>query len=180
MSDELREMLRNRWQESRSKMTEIASRMGELNRSVYEGVVSRLPDTEVQAMRNLYERKAYPDVFEDDEPADEQIAAVMVIEDLSEQQRMGVNDIAFEYRSDYRNLTDQMLDQVRTRQKNEQSWPPNADAMRSYMKMETLRYQRMQLNDWARIMMELLLTDQQIAMIPGLGRTMVEVEEGDS
>jgi len=38
----------------------------------------------------------------------------------------------------------------------------------------------MQLNDWARIMMELLLTDQQIAMIPGLGRTMVEVEEGDS
>ncbi|MBM43988.1 MAG: hypothetical protein CMJ36_03110 [Phycisphaerae bacterium] len=180
MSDELREMLRNRWQQSRSKMSEIASRMGELNRSVYEGVVSRLPDTEVQAMRNLYERKAYPDVFEDDEPADEQIAAVMDIEDLSEQQRMGVNDIAFEYRSDYRNLTDQMLEQVRLRQKNEQSWPPNADAMRSYMKMETLRYQRRQLNDWARIMIEMLLTDQQIAMIPGLGRSMPEEGEGES
>ncbi len=180
MSDELREMLRNKWQQSRSRMTEIASSMGELNRSVYEGVVSRLPDTEVQAMRNLYERKAYPDVFEDDKPADEQIAAVMEIEDLSDQQRMGVNDIAFEYRSDYRNLTDQMLEQVRARQKNEQSWPPDADAMRSYMKMETLRYQRVQLNDWARIMMEMLLTDQQIAMIPGLGRNMIEVDESDS
>ena len=161
-------------------MTEIASRMGELNRSVYEGVVSRLPDTEVEAMRNLYERKAYPDVFEDDKPADEQIAAVMEMDDLSDQQRMGVNDIAFEYRSDYRNLTDQMLEQVRARQKNEQSWPPSADAMRSYMKMETLRYQRVQLNDWARIMMEMLLTDQQIAMIPGLGRNTIEVDESDS
>jgi len=180
MSDELREMLRNKWQQSRSKMTEIASRMGELNRSVYEGVVSRLPDTEVEAMRNLYERKAYPDVFEDDKPADEQIAAVMEMDDLSDQQRMGVNDIAFEYRSDYRNLTDQMLEQVRARQKNEQSWPPDADAMRSYLKMETLRYQRVQLNDWARIMMEMLLTDQQIAMIPGLGRNTIEVDESDS
>ena len=41
--------------------------------------------------------------------------------------------------------------------------------MKSYMKIESLRFQREQLNERIRIMMEMLLTDQQIAEVPGLG-----------
>ena len=38
------------------------------------------------------------------------------------------------------------------------------------MKMEQLRYRRRQLNDQTRILLELQLTDQQVAMVPGLGK----------
>jgi hypothetical protein len=99
---------------------------------------------------------------------------------LTNQQRMDIGDLTLEYRGDYRTLTDRMLGQVRARQKREQSWPPDADAMKSYMKLETLRFQREQLNDRIRIMMEMVLTDRQIAEVPGLGRPAGANQEVDS
>ena len=169
MSDDVRKLLRERWQKGRSTMTERASKLGELNRSVYEGIIARMPNEQIRPLQNFYEQKAFPDVFEDDSIADEQIEAVMNMESLTPQQRMDIGDLTLDYRSDYRDLTDRMVEQVRVRQTREQSWPPDGDAMKSYMKIESLRFQREQLNERIRIMMEMLLTDQQIAEVPGLG-----------
>ena len=180
MDDDVRALLRERWQKGRSKMTEIAARMGELNRSVYEGILARMPGEQIMPIRDLYEQKAFPDVFEDSSTANEQIDSVMSMGSLTNQQRMDIGDLTLEYRGDYRTLTDRMLGQVRARQQREQSWPPDADAMKSYMKLETLRFQREQLNDRIRIMMEMVLTDQQIAEVPGLGRPVGANQEVDS
>ena len=179
MSDDVRKLLRERWQKGRSTMTERASKLGELNRSVYEGIIARMPKEQIRPLQNFYEQKAFPDVFEDDSIADEQIAAVMNMESLTPQQRMDIGDLTLDYRSDYRDLTDRMVEQVRVRQTREQSWPPDGDAMKSYMKIESLRFQREQLNERIRIMMEMLLTDQQIAEVPGLGDPSA-VEDVDS
>ena len=46
------------------------------------------------------------------------------------------------------------------------------------MKMEQVRYRRRQLNDQTRIMLELILTDQQVALVPGLGRPILGDEQG--
>ncbi|MCH2149847.1 MAG: hypothetical protein MK095_10490, partial [Phycisphaerales bacterium] len=180
MDDDVRSLLRERWQKGRSKMTEIAARMGELNRSVYEGILARMPGDQIMPIRDLYEQKAFPDVFDDDSIANEQIDSVMGMESLTSQQRMDIGDLTLDYRGEYRTLTERMLEQVRARQKREQSWPPDADAMKSYMKMETLRFQREQLNERIRIMMEMVLTDQQIAEVPGLGRPAATGQEADS
>jgi hypothetical protein len=179
MSDDARSLLRERWQKGRSTMTERASKLGELNRSVYQGIIARMPKEQIRPLQNFYEQKAFPDVFEDDSIADEQIDAVMGIESLTPQQRMDIGDLTLDYRSDYRVLTDRMVEQVRVRQTREQSWPPDGDAMKSYMKIESLRFQREQLNERIRIMMEMLLTDQQIAEVPGLGDPS-EAEDMDS
>ncbi|MDG2291952.1 MAG: hypothetical protein P8L37_04775, partial [Phycisphaerales bacterium] len=180
MDDDVRSLLRERWQKGRSKMTEIAAKMGELNRSVYEGILARMPGDQIMPIRDLYEQKAFPDVFDDDSIANEQIDSVMGMESLTSQQRMDIGDLTLDYRGEYRTLTERMLEQVRARQKREQSWPPDADAMKSYMKLETLRFQREQLNERIRIMMEMVLTDQQIAEVPGLGRPAGAGQEADS
>ena len=97
MSDDVRKLLRERWQKGRSTMTERASKLGELNRSVYEGIIARMPKEQIRPLQNFYEQKAFPDVFEDDSIADEQIAAVMNMESLTPQQRMDIGDLTLDY-----------------------------------------------------------------------------------
>ena len=71
-----------------------------------------------------------------------------------------------------------ILDDAKNRQNVERSWPPSSESMKRYMKMEQVRYRRRQLNDQTRIMLELILTDQQVAMVPGLGRPISGDEQG--
>ena len=129
-------------------------------------------------VQDMYERKAYPDVFKDSFGADEQIAATLTLEDLTSDQRQRIGDLALDYRSEYRDLTMLILDGAKNRQDVERSWPPSSESMKRYMKMEQVRYRRRQLNDQTRIMLELLLTDQQVAMVPGLGQPLADAEQG--
>ncbi len=121
-------------------------------------------------LQDMYERKAYPDVFKDSSVADEQIESTLALEDLTADQRERISDLALDYRSEYRDLTMAILDDAKNRQNVQRSWPPSSESMKRSMKMEQVRYRRRQLNDQTRIMLELILTDQQIALVPGLGQ----------
>lgn len=178
LDEDLRSRLYSRWESGRSKMSEVAAKMAETNRSTYEAIVRKLPEDRVMVVQDMYERKAYPDVFKDSFVADEQIDATLALEDLTADQRQRVGDLALEYRGEYRDLTMQILDGAKNRQGVERSWPPSSESMKQYMKMEQVRYRRRQLNDQTRIMLELLLTDQQVAMVPGLGQPLSDEEQG--
>lgn len=180
LDEDLRQRLYERWEAGRSKMSEVAASMAETNRQTYEGIVRKMPEDRVMIIQDMYERKAYPDVFSDEYLADEQIQATLELEGLTADQRERINDLALDYRSDYRNLTTQILEGAKGRQKVQRSWPPSSDSMKSYMKMEQLRYRRRQLSDQIRLLIELELTDQQVAMVPGLGEEQPKSEEQGS
>lgn len=170
IDEDLRKRLYERWENGRSEMSEIAARMAKTNRMTYEGILQEIPEDRIMLVQDMYERKAYPDVFKDPWIADEQIDGTLALEGLSADQRELINDLALDYRSQYRDLTVQILDGAKGRQDAERSWPPSSESMKQYMKMEQLRYRRRQLNDQTRILLELQLTDQQVAMVPGLGK----------
>jgi len=178
IDEDLRKRLYERWETGRSEMSEIASRLARTNRITYEGILKEIPEDRVMLVQDMYERKAYPDVFKDPFVADEQIDATLALEGLSSDQRETVSDLALDYRSRYRDITVQILDGAKSRQDTERSWPPSSESMKRYMKLEQLRYRRRQLNDQTRILLELQLTDQQVAMVPGLGKESFAEKEG--
>jgi len=178
IDEDLRKRLYERWETGRSEMSEIASRMAKTNRITYEGILKEIPEDRVMLVQDMYERKAYPDVFKDPFVADEQIEATLALEGLSSDQRETVSDLALDYRSRYRDITVQILEGAKSRQETERSWPPSSESMKRYMKLEQLRYRRRQLNDQTRILLELELTDQQVAMVPGLGKESFDEKEG--
>ncbi|MAB82455.1 MAG: hypothetical protein CMJ24_03335 [Phycisphaerae bacterium] len=180
LDEDLRQRLYERWEAGRSKMSEVAASMAETNRQTYEGIVSKMPEDRAMVIQDMYERKAYPDVFSDDYLADEQIQATLELEGLTTDQRERINDLALDYRSDYRDLTTRILEGAKGRQKVQRSWPPSSDSMKGYMKMEQLRYRRRQLSDQTRLLLEIELTDQQIAMVPGLGDEQSKSDEQGS
>ena len=169
LKPEIRQLLRERWEKGRSEMSEVAARMSTTNRSTYEGILRQMPEEHANSVRDLYERKAYPDVFKDSGTADEQIEAALAIENLNPDQREFINDLALDYRTDYRSLTDSILELTRSQQGTQRAWPPSADSMKGYLRLEQIRYRRRQLNDRTRILIELQLTEQQLAQVPGLG-----------
>ena len=170
LDEDLRSRLYSRWETGRSTMSGIAAKMSETNRSTYEAIIRALPQDRVMVLQDMYERKAYPDVFKDSSVADEQIESTLALEDLTADQRERISDLALDYRSEYRDLTMAILDDAKNRQNVQRSWPPSSESMKRSMKMEQVRYRRRQLNDQTRIMLELILTDQQIALVPGLGQ----------
>ena len=170
LDEDLRSRLYSRWETGRSTMSGIAAKMSETNRSTYEAIIRTLPQDRVMVLQDMYERKAYPDVFKDSSVADEQIESTLALEDLTADQRERISDLALDYRSEYRDLTMAILDDAKNRQNVQRSWPPSSESMKRSMKMEQVRYRRRQLNDQTRIMLELILTDQQIALVPGLGQ----------
>jgi hypothetical protein len=140
-----------------------------LNRDHAQRVYEQLPHDASWAMRDAYDRQAFPRIFEDGRAADEAIEAVMELELTPDQQRHA-EDLASGYRESWRGLTAVMVDR-RKEGAPQMTFPPTREAMSTELDLAQIKYRRAQLDQRMLAQLELLLDPAQSAMIPALQLT---------
>ncbi len=88
---------------------EASAAMTTLNRDSLERVVAQLDATNADALRRAYNKKAFPDIYRDRRSAQPRIDSALALPDLTDQQRDQLQTMAFEYRTAYDALCEQMI-----------------------------------------------------------------------
>ena len=146
--------MRNAMQTDGRTSREARKAIVELNRITLQKLAQVLPSESMDRLRDVYNRRSFPDIFNDPKSARHIIDAVLAQEDLTPAQRMAVQEIAMDYRSRYQELSNQMVDL-----KISQPVPGNDDnfgrinfqAMQQQQRgMEKIRFDRNDLSDKTR------------------------------
>lgn len=166
---EVRQAIRSKWEKRQQEVGETMKTLAMLNRDHAQRVYEQLPHDASWAIRDAYDRQAFPRIFEDGRAADEAIEAVMELELTPDQQRRA-EDLASGYRESWRGLTAVMVDR-RKEGSPQMTFPPTREAMSTELDLAQIKYRRAQLDQRMLAQLELLLDPAQSAMIPALQLT---------
>jgi len=149
-----------------------------LNRRTLDEVLVALPHQAARAVRQAYDRAAFPTIFQDPAAVDRHLTAAMGLEDLSLDQRGRLEELAASYRPEYERLSRAMCEQLGPSSANVVGF--DAEDFRQWQaqqqKMARLRYDRNELNARAITGLKAILTEDQIQRIGGLPEPQEEDE----
>ena len=89
---------------------ETAAEITTLNKATLARLIEALPPDAAQSLRMEYNRKAYPNIYNDSRSAEPHLKAALALEDLSPQQRSQIAEMTQEYRAAYDQLCDQLVE----------------------------------------------------------------------
>jgi hypothetical protein len=108
---------RNRWQAYRDLMegdgatVDKARRlMVDLNRATLNTLTSALSADDAQTLGDLYNRAAFPDIYDNPQAAGRYLVAALELPNLADQQRARVESIYAVYEPEFRMVADRMRD----------------------------------------------------------------------
>src|SRR5690606_34287130 len=145
---------------------EMRRKVASLNRDTLTRLTALLPPENADALRQAYNRKAYPEVYRDPRSAQPHLSAALMLSDLADQQLSQIQELALEFRSKYDELTDQLVQLLATNHE-----PPNfADAsFRDWIReRERLEFDRNELSDRTIARLSTILTEDQVQRLGGL------------
>ena len=168
-SSKAAESVQGRWREAFTRVRDSKRALLLANQTVMEGLLNDVPQTDFWKVRMEFVQKAYPDVFKKGTDITQMLTAATAIPSLDPTQKSTLDTLASNYRYDFWNLCEAMI-------KNHQS---NATASSSegfvgkedvhrQLQLETLRFQRRELNDRMQMRLRMVLNDEQIKDVPGL------------
>lgn len=175
---DLRQNMDKLRQKRRQDVSETALRLTLVNRGAMGQIEESLPEETQWSLREQYDKASYPEVFRDDSSLDRIFEQLIALETITPAERQSMESMVFDHRSQYRELTDEMLTLAKARSSKTTSWPPNEDMMDSWMKSEQLKYQRSELNNRTRTRLQLMLGDERAVEIHGLIMDGPLLEEG--
>ena len=112
-----RERRRNRWQaysdlmEGDGEKVDQARRlMVDLNRATLSTLTDALSADDAQALGDLYNRAAFPDIYDNPRAAGKYLVAALELRDLADQQRARIESIYAGYEPEFRMVADRMRD----------------------------------------------------------------------
>ena len=116
-----------------------------------------------------YVKTAYPEVFKDSGDASTMLTAALAIQDLDLSQQSALEQLSSSYKYDYWNLSEGMVS-LRQSDANLDSGEQffTQDDIRREIRLETLRFERRELNDRVRMRLRMILNTEQIKKVPGL------------
>jgi hypothetical protein len=168
MGVDMRQVMENDGRAAREVRTEITA----LNRAARDKIMAAISPTAKEEFRRAYNRKAYAEIFNDPQSANQPLTAALRLDDLSLQQRSNINDLSVEYHGAYDKLSEQMVElQINTPEfggfgpgggGGSTDWQAMQDRQRS---MEKLNFDRNDLNDKTLAQLKVVLTDEQAQRI---------------
>jgi hypothetical protein len=134
-----------------------------------EGLLQDVPQTDFWKVRMEFVQKAYPDVFKKGTDVTQMLAAATVIPNLDSKQTSAIETLMSNYQYDYWNLCEAMIEnhQSNATAPSSEGYVGKEDVYRQ-LEMETLRFQRRELNDRMQMRLRMVLNDEQIKDVPGL------------
>jgi hypothetical protein len=152
----------DKWREAQNEARRCNKRIAAINGETLTEMLARLPDDAAWALRYEYNRAAYPDIFDDDNSAEDALASAYALEDLTPPQRRRISELASEFRREYFELSRQMVELRRQRDIDPMNWEgPRREDIEREIRLARLGYDRDELSARARTRLRLLLTEDQ-------------------
>jgi len=160
---------RNRWQAYRDLMNGDGRTAGEarrfmidLNRATLSTVAEALPEDLAQALREAYNRTAFPGIYDDPRAAGRYLVAALELTDLESSQRAGIERLHAEYTPEQSRVTERIREfYAETPQvtgADRQRW---RGVQQRRNTLEVLEFDRREINSRAFRRLRDILTDQQ-------------------
>ena len=172
------ESIQRRWMDAFTNVRDAKRSLLLANQTVMTTLLENVPEADFWKVRMEFVQKAYPDVFKKGSDITTMLKAARAIPSLDATQQSTLETLSSQYRYDYWNLCEAMI-------KNHQS---NATASSSeglmgkedvhrQLQLETLRFQRRELNDRMQMRLRMVLLEDQIKDVPGLHPTVATGKE---
>ena len=181
--EEDRQRGRNRWQAYRDlmegdgrKADQARQFMVDLNRGTLEALTEVLPVNLAETLRDAYNRRAFPGIYDDPRATGRYIIAALELTDLADQQRARIEAVRDEYEPRQREIADRMRDVYIAA-----TGAPGADRERwrafqsQRNKLDVLEFDRREINARALRQLRDILTDEQETRL----RLPAEAAQGD-
>ena len=166
---QLNDSFQERWRNAYKEIRDATRAMMLANQDVMNQILDAVPEKDFWTVRTEFVKKAYPDVFKDKRDATTMIAAASAIRDLDASQQSRLEELATSFRYDYWNISEKMIEnhQESATAKSGES-VMNQEDMHRAIQLETLKFERKELNDRARMRLRMVLNDDQVKQVPGL------------
>jgi hypothetical protein len=156
---------------SQKRLRESGNAIADINRRTLAALVGALPPTAADTLQSAFNRRAYPDVYNDGASAGPPIRSALRLADLTADQRRMINDLAAEFHPAYSSLCGQMV------QITEEAQMPvgasfDADDWKKWQERQEalakLTFDRTELSARTIRSLRAILTDSQIERLGGL------------
>ncbi|MCZ6837578.1 MAG: hypothetical protein O7G85_17520, partial [Planctomycetota bacterium] len=157
--------LDNRIEQRFASLAKNARGLVELNRATIEQLKTLLSESDKWRLVQAYNEKVYPDIYWDDESAMDMFDTALALPDLGGGQHDDIQLIANNYRDQYYDLSDQLVDIASQRNGFEFQGVIPMDLIRRELKGERVKFQRRETSARARARLRILLNDEQTRLM---------------
>jgi hypothetical protein len=156
---------------AQKKLREAGNAIAKLNRETAEALVAALPASAAGAFQSAFNRRAYPDVYNDAASAERTMRSALRLADLTDDQTRMINDLAAEFHPAYSGLCAQMIEATEGSQMpvgesftsvDWNKWQERQEAL------SKLTFDRNELNARTVRRLRAILTESQIERLGGL------------
>lgn len=172
------ESVQRRWRETYTNVRDSKRALMLVNQTVMDGLLKNVPESDFWKVRIEFVQKAYPDVFKEGSDITTMLAAANAIQSLNSTQTSTLELLASTYRYDYWNICEAMIEnhQSNAAASSGEGFMDKEDVHRQ-LQLETLRFQRRELNDRMQMRLRMVLNEDQIKDVPGLRPTVATGKE---
>ena len=163
------EMIQKRWRDSFTSVRDSKRSLLLVNQTVMDALLEQVPESDFWKVRMEFVKKAYPDVFKKGSDVTTMLQAAQAIQSLDASQQGQLDTLASAYRYDYWNLCEAMIanHQSNATASSGENMMSKDDIHRQ-LRLETLRFERKELNDRMQMRLRMVLNDEQVKDVPGL------------
>ena len=163
------ESVQRRWRDAFTNVRDAKRSLLLANQTVMEKLLKDVPEIDFWKVRMEFVKKAYPDVFDKGTDSTSMLTVATAIQSLDATQKSALDSLITTYRYDYWNLCEAMIEnhQSNATASSSEGLMGKEDVHRQ-LRLETLRFQRKELNDRIRMRLRMVLTQDQIKNVPGL------------
>ncbi|MHC5001490.1 MAG: hypothetical protein ACYTJ0_00030 [Planctomycetota bacterium] len=162
-ADGYRDILESQGRDTR----DARRRLIDVNRQTVDRIVAALADEAGAPVRLLYEKRAFPDEFEDSRSAAPRLRAALELPDLTADQRSAIAQISAEFQGEHERLSREMVAvRMNSAGGDRMDWQQRVDGQR---RVERLRSERDDLNEKSLVRLRSVLSDEQLARLQGDG-----------
>ena len=177
-SGRVAESVQGKWMDTFTNLRDAKRALMLANQEVMDTLLKVVPESDFWKVRMEYVKKAYPDVFKKSLDITTMLKAAVSIPNLDPALKGQLETLATSYRSDYWNICEAMIDNHKS---NASAVSGNQmmskEDMHRQLRLETLRFDRKELNDRMRMRLRMVLSEDQIKHVPGLRPTVTASAE---
>ncbi len=172
------EQFQDKWRDSFINVRDTKRALLLANQFVMDGLLKNIPEGDFWRVRMEFVKKAYPDVFRKGSDLTTMLTAANAIADLDTAQQSQLESLASTYRFDYWNLCEAMIQNHKSNASAEGGeGMMSKEDMHRQLRLETLRFERKELNDRIRMRLRMVLNEDQIKHVPSLQPSVAAANE---
>lgn len=163
------ESVQGKWMDTFTALRDTKRALMLANQGVMDTLLKAVPESDFWKVRMEYVKKAYPDVFKKSSDITTMLNAAVAIQNLKPAQKGQLDTLATSYRSNYWNICEAMIDNHKSNATAESgNQMMSKEDMHRQLRLETLRFDRKELNDRIQMRLRMVLEEDQIKHVPGL------------